>query len=118
MSNSEWLLDTLPLPFNLDVDADMKNAQTNAFFVYPPLLPLPDKTTAPEHPNGAQLMGVFLIWRFTYWSLLAKKKSGRSNHRTSSTDNDCSSCKSAEENADYSKMYNPQSLRHNLFNTQ
>lgn len=30
-----WTLDSLPLPFSLDVDADMKNAQTNALFAYP-----------------------------------------------------------------------------------
>ena len=83
----EWLLDALPLPFNLDVDADMKNGQTNAFFAYPPSLFLPDKTYyASDHPNDCkQLIGVFFDMAVQLLELAGKeKKSGRSNHGTSS----------------------------------
>ena len=110
----EWLLDTLPLPFNLDVDADMKNAQTNAFFAYPPSLFLPDKTYyAPEHPNGAQLMGVFFDMGVQLLELAGKEKSQAEAITEQAVQFDkliAPHVKSAEENADYSKMYNPQSF--------
>ncbi len=72
----EWTLDSLPLPFCLDVDADMKNAQTNAFLLIHLLYFLPDKTYyAPEHPNGAQLLGVFFDMMVQLLELAGKEKS-------------------------------------------
>ena len=110
----EWLLDTLPLPFNLDVDADMKNAQTNAFFAYPPSLFLPDKTYyASDHPNGAQLIGVFFDMAVQLLELAGKEKSQAEAITEQAVQFDkliAPHVKSAEENADYSKMYNPQSF--------
>ena len=100
----EWLLDTLPLPFNLDVDADMKNAQTNAFFAYPPSLFLPDKTYyASDHPNGAQLIGVFFDMAVQLLELAGKEKSQAEAITEQAVQFDkliAPHVKSAEENAD------------------
>ncbi len=50
---SSWVLDGLPLPFGLDVDADMKNAKVNALFAAAPSLILPDKTYyEANHPQA------------------------------------------------------------------
>lgn len=109
-----WTLDSLPLPFSLDVDADMKNAQTNALFAYPPSLFLPDKTyyTA-EHPNGAQLLGVFFDMMVQLVELTGKEKSQAEAIVEQAIQFDrlvAPHVKSAEEKADYSKMYNPRSF--------
>lgn len=57
---SSWVLDGLPLPFGLDVDADMKNAKVNALFAAAPSLILPDKTYyEADHPQAQQLMTIF-----------------------------------------------------------
>ncbi|WP_373170833.1 M13 family metallopeptidase [Enterococcus durans] len=110
----EWVLDSLPLPFSLDVDADMKNAQTNSFFAYPPSLFLPDKTYyAPEHPNGAELLNVFFDMMVQLLELSGKDKGQAEAIVEQAIQFDkliAPHVKSAEENADYSKMYNPQSF--------
>ncbi|WP_165038116.1 M13-type metalloendopeptidase [Enterococcus sp. ZJ1622] len=110
----EWTLDSLPLPFHFDVDADMKHAQTNALFAYSPSLFLPDKTYyTPDHPNGAQLLGVFFEMMVRLLELSGKEKSQAEAIVEQAIQFDkliAPHVKSAEENADYSKTYNPQSL--------
>ena len=108
----DWTLDSLPLPFSLDVDADMKNAQTNALFAYPPSLFLPDKTYySSEHPNGAQLLNIFFDMMVQLVQLAGKDKNQAEAIVEQAIQFDklvAPHVKSAEEKADYSKMYNPQ----------
>ncbi|HFC9354871.1 TPA: M13 family metallopeptidase [Enterococcus hirae] len=108
----EWTLDSLPLPFSLDVDADMKNTQTNALFAYPPSLFLPDKTYySSEHPNGAQLLNIFFDMMVQLVQLAGKDKNQAEAIVEQAIQFDklvAPHVKSAEEKADYSKMYNPQ----------
>lgn len=108
----EWTLDSLPLPFSLDVDADMKNAQTNALFAYPPSLFLPDKTYySSDHPNRAQLLNVFFEMMVQLVQLSGKDKNQAEAIVEQAIQFDklvAPHVKSAEEKADYSKMYNPQ----------
>ncbi|MFV0560151.1 MAG: M13 family metallopeptidase [Enterococcus sp.] len=109
-----WVLDGNPLPFGLDVDADMKNAQTHALFAEAPRLFLPDKTYyEKEHPNGEQLLKVF----FEMMVKLFKLSGYETNQATVIVEEAIAfdkllapHVKSAEESADYSKMYNPRSL--------
>ena len=108
----EWTLDSLPLPFSLAVDADMKNTQTNALFAYPPSLFLPDKTYySSEHPNGAQLLNIFFDMMVQLVQLAGKDKNQAEAIVEQAIQFDklvAPHVKSAEEKADYSKMYNPQ----------
>ncbi|MEA4828676.1 MAG: M13-type metalloendopeptidase, partial [Enterococcus thailandicus] len=109
-----WTLEGFALPFTVDVDADMKNAQTNAYFAYSPSLFLPDKTYyTPEHPNGAQLLSVFFDMMVQLLELTGKEKQHAESIVEQAIQFDkliAPHVKSAEENADYSKMYNPKSF--------
>ncbi|MFD1318130.1 M13 family metallopeptidase [Loigolactobacillus zhaoyuanensis] len=110
----DWMLAGLPVPFDLDVDADMKNAKINALFAGPPSLFLPDKTYyAPDNPSGPQLLQVFqqmmqqLLEMAGYDSAATQLILERAIAFDQSL---APHVKSAEESADYSKMYNPQSF--------
>lgn len=109
-----WVLDNLPLPFRFDVDADMKNTQTNAFFAYSPSLFLPDKTYySAKHPNGTQLLSVFFNMMVRLLELSGKEKTQAKEIVEKAVQMDkliAPYVKSAEENANYSHMYNPQSF--------
>lgn len=110
----DWTLEGFALPFTVDVDADMKNAQTNTYFAYSPSLFLPDKTYyTPEHPNGAQLLSVFFDMMVQLLELTGKEKQHAELIVEQAIQFDkliAPHVKSAEENADYSKMYNPKSF--------
>ncbi|MEQ7178807.1 M13 family metallopeptidase [Enterococcus thailandicus] len=110
----DWTLEGFALPFTVDVDADMKNAQTNTYFAYSPSLFLPDKTYyTPEHPNGAQLLSVFFDMMVQLLELTGKEKQHAESIVEQAIQFDkliAPHVKSAEENADYSKMYNPKSF--------
>lgn len=110
----EWTLDSLPLPVVLDVDADMKNAQVNAFFASPPSLFLPDKTYyEAEHPNGAQLLSVFFDMMVQLLEMTGRERSQAEAIVEQAIQFDkliAPHVKSAEENADYSQMYNPRAF--------
>ncbi|MFC6171229.1 M13 family metallopeptidase [Loigolactobacillus jiayinensis] len=109
-----WVLDGLPVPFDLDVDADMKNTKVNALFASAPGLFLPDKTyyTA-DNPSGPQLLQVFqqmmqqLLEMAGYSSAATKLILEQALAFDKSL---APHVKSAEESADYSKMYNPQTF--------
>ncbi|WP_379946592.1 M13 family metallopeptidase [Enterococcus devriesei] len=110
---SSWVLDGLPLPFGLDVDADMKNAKVNALFAAAPSLILPDKTYyEADHPQAQQLLTIFkemtlqLFALAGYDAAYAEKMTEEALHFDQLL---APHVKSAEENADYSKMYNPES---------
>ncbi|EPH93634.1 putative neprilysin [Enterococcus faecalis 13-SD-W-01] len=110
----DWLFESLPLPIDFDVDADMKNAQTHAFFASPPSLFLPDKTYyEADHPNGAQLLSVFFDMMVQLLELAGKEKTEAETITEQAICFDkmlAPHVKSAEENANYSEMYNPQSF--------
>ncbi|KRM12397.1 M13-type metalloendopeptidase [Paucilactobacillus suebicus] len=111
---SEWLLAGLPSPLGFDIDADMKNAQINALFIAAPNLILPDKTYyADGNPQADTLLKIFS-------SMMTKllNAMGYDDAKTKQLIDDTLTfdrllvphVKSAEESADYSKMYNPQTF--------
>lgn len=72
---TSWVLDGLPLPFGVDVDADMKNTKINALFAGAPSLILPDKTYyEAEHPQAPQLLAVFKEMTMKLLNLQAMKQ--------------------------------------------
>lgn len=109
---SAWILDGLPLPFGLDVDADMKNAQVNALFAGVPGTILPDKTYyEKEHPQAPQLLQIFKEMTLKLFALAGVDATAAEKMTDQALAFDQSIAphiKSSEENADYSKMYNPQ----------
>ncbi|MFD0898478.1 M13 family metallopeptidase [Loigolactobacillus binensis] len=110
----DWLLDGLPVPFALDVDADMKNTKINALFAGAPGLFLPDKTYyAADNPSGPQLLQVFQQMMQQLLTMAGYSAADAQLILEQAIAFDKSLAphvKSAEESADYSKMYNPQSF--------
>lgn len=111
---SNWLLAGLPMPFDLDIDADMKNATTNALFASAPGLILPDKTYyAADNPAGPKLLAVFRDMMNQLLALAGYDTTQQKQFIDQAIAFDASLVplvKSAEEKADYSKMYNPESF--------
>lgn len=110
---TSWVLDGLPLPFGVDVDADMKNTKINALFAGAPSLILPDKTYyEAEHPQAPQLLAVFKEMTMKLFELAGYETAVAEQITDEALQYDkllAPHVKSAEENADYSKMYNPES---------
>lgn len=111
---TDWVLDGFPLPFALDVDQDMKNTQQNVLFAYPADTILPDKTYyEKEHPQGENLLKVFADM-----TIAVLEKMGHSQEEAKKIIQDALAfdrlivphVRSSEENADYSKNYNPRSF--------
>ncbi len=107
-----WLLEGDAAPLSLEIEADMKQATTNALFAGAPGLILPDKTYyAKDNPQGPQLLA---RWKQMVAKLLAKldypgDQASRLIDRAVAFDaRMVPYVKSREEAADYSKMYNPQ----------
>lgn len=111
---TRWILIGLPSPVDFDIDADMKNAKVNALFAGAPGLILPDKTYyAKDNQQGPQLMKLWTAMVEKLFTMLdysdddAKKVTEQAKQFDALL---VPHVKSAEEAADYSKMYNPQSL--------
>lgn len=111
---ADWILTGLPTPFSLDIDSDMKNSTIYALFAGGPRLFLPDKTYYEAGNQAAQqLMPVFTKMMT---QLLAQ--AGYDDARAATIVKQAIAfdrsvaphVKSAEEGADYSKMYNPRTL--------
>lgn len=111
---ADWVLEGLPLPFSVDVDQDMKNSKFNTFFAGPAGTILPDKTYyKADHPQGPQLLEVFAD--MTQQVLV---KMDYSTDEAAQIVADALAfdalivphVRSSEENADYSKNYNPRSF--------
>lgn len=111
----DWIYDGLPLPFSLDVDADMKNTKVNALFAQAPGTILPDKTYYDEgNQSGPKLLAV-------YAKMMTEllQKIGYDEADAQAVVDDALKfdrlivpwVKSAEEAADYSKMYNPRKFK-------
>ncbi len=111
---AELLLNGTASPVVFDIDADMKNARVYALFAGAPSLILPEKNYYdPKNPQGPQLMQ---LWTSMMTTLLDKlgyeeKTAQKLIEETKQFDALLvPHVKSAEESADYSKMYNPQPL--------
>ncbi|WP_282801507.1 M13 family metallopeptidase [Secundilactobacillus kimchicus] len=112
---ADWILSGLPTPFSLDIDSDMKNSKIYALFASGPRLFLPDKTYYSEgNQAAAQLMPIFtdmserLLQLANYPADSAKEIVDQAKQFDQLI---APHVKSAEEFADYSKMYNPRSLQ-------
>lgn len=111
---AELILHGVASPVAFDIDADMKNARVYALFAGAPGLILPEKNYYDaENPQGSQLMQ---LWTNMMTELLAKLGYEATDARKLIDETKqfdallVPHVKSAEESADYSKMYNPQTL--------
>lgn len=111
---AQLILEGSASPIDFDIDADMKNATVYALFASAPGLILPDKTYyAKDNPQGPQLLK---LWSAMVTQLLQKVGYSAQDAQKlvdSTIKFDAllvPNVKSAEESADYSKMYNPQTL--------
>lgn len=103
-----------PLPFAIDVDADMKDTSTNVVYAFAPSLILPDTTYyQADNQSGQQLLK---IYEKSATELLQKIGESADDAQKIVTDAlafDKSMAqyeKSSEESADYVKDYNPQEI--------
>lgn len=110
----EFAKNGVAAPVLFDIDADMKNATVNALFAGTPGLILPDKSYYDQgNQQGPKLMA---LWKKNIGEVLPKF--GFSADETQQLIDQTVAfdqllvphVKSAEEAADYSKMYNPQTL--------
>ena len=122
--SQQWknlLLNGAASPVNLDIDADMKNARVYALFAGAPGLILPDTSYyKPDNEQGKQLLKL--------WSQTTKKVLVKAGYEKQADEWIKGAIafdallvphvKSAEESADYSKMYNPQSFAEFTGHTQ
>lgn len=108
---TEWFLTGLSTPVTISVDPDMKDTDHYALYLDAPSLILPDKTYyAKDNPAAKQLLPIFTT---TAEKLL--QLCGYSADRTQTIVAQAKAfdaqiaphVKSAEESADYVKMYNP-----------
>lgn len=110
-----WILAGMPSPVTFDIDADMKNATVYALFASSPSLILPDKSyyEAAKKDQHDQLLQ---LWSAMVTALMEKldySKEEIDQHIANAEKFDAllaPHVKSAEEAADYSKMYNPQTV--------
>lgn len=108
-----WVLMGLPSPVSFDIDADMKNATVYALFVSSPSLILPDKSYY-EPAKKDQHDQLMKLWAAMVKELLLKldyteEQAAQLIKEAQAFDALLApNVKSAEEAADYSKMYNPQ----------
>lgn len=109
----EFVLDGIILPFIFDIDPDMKNAQTNTLLVYPPTTILPDKTYYEKKSQSEEMLQVFFENAVSVLKILGKTQTEAENLVEETLAFDkllVPHVRSAEESADYSKEYNPQSF--------
>ncbi|WP_295728826.1 M13 family metallopeptidase [uncultured Limosilactobacillus sp.] len=111
---AQFILEGSASPVSFDIDADMKNATVYALFAAAPGLILPEKNYyAKDNPQGPVLL--------KQWSMMTNKLLQRLGYEEEQAEVLIDETiqfdsllvphvKSAEESADYSKMYNPQSL--------
>lgn len=110
-----WILAGMPSPISFDIDANMKNATVYALFASSPSLILPDKSYY-EAEKKAQHDQLLQLWSSMVEALMDKL--GYSKEEAKKIIDDAikfdallaPNVKSAEEAADYSKMYNPQTV--------
>lgn len=110
----DWVLEGLPLPFDVDVDQDMKNTRFNTFFAGPAGTILPDKTYYDEdNAQGPQLLDAFRTMTRAVLEKLDYSKEQAATIVSEALAFDrliVPHVRSSEENADYSKNYNPRTF--------
>lgn len=110
-----WIMAGMPSPVVFDIDADMKNATVYALFASAPSLILPDKSYY-EDDKKEQHDQLLKLWSSMVTTLMDKlgyDKDEAAKHIENAKKFDAllaPNVKSAEEAADYSKMYNPQTV--------
>ena len=110
-----WVLMGMLSPVSFDIDADMKNATVYALFVSSPSLILPDKSYY-EPAKKDQHDQLMKLWAAMVKELLLKldyteEQAVQLIKEAQAFDALLApNVKSAEEAADYSKMYNPQTV--------
>ncbi len=110
-----WILAGMPSPISFDIDADMKNATVYALFASSPSLILPDKSYY-EAEKKAQHDQLLQLWSSMVEALMDKLEYSKEEAKKIIDDAIkfdallAPNVKSAEEAADYSKMYNPQTV--------
>lgn len=118
----DWIYDGLPLPFSLDVDADMKNTKVNALFAQAPNTILPDKTYYDEgNQQGPKLLAVYGQMMLQLLQLAGESEANAQQIVDDTLKFDrliVPWVKSAEEAADYSKMYNPRPFKEFVNNSR
>lgn len=110
-----WVLMGMPSPVSFDIDADMKNATVYALFVSSPSLILPDKSyyepaKKDQHDQLMELCAAMvkeLLLKLDYTEEQAAQLIKEAQAFDALL---APNVKSAEEAADYSKMYNPQTV--------
>lgn len=110
----DWIKEGLPLPFSFFVMADMKNAQQNTLYLDPTSLILPDKTYYEDgHEKAEELLQVFFDMSVQILQQFGHTKPEAETIAEQALAFDralAPHVKSAEESADYTKIYNPRSL--------
>lgn len=110
----DWALDGMPLPFALSVDPDMKNTQIHALWASSAGTILPDRTYYENNESGEQLLNVYFQMTVKLLTLSGKSQAEAEAITEEAITFDkllAPHTKSAEENADYSKIYNPQDFQ-------
>ncbi|GMA07220.1 peptidase M13 [Tetragenococcus halophilus subsp. flandriensis] len=106
---ASWIKDGLALPFEFFVDADMKDTQKHALYLAPTALILPDKTYY-DSEQGEKLLQVFFDMVVELLNLTGCSQSESETIAEQALAFDRSLVpyvRTAEENADYTKIYNP-----------
>ncbi len=108
----EWINKGLPSLFHLGVMADMMQATKNALYLIPPQIILPDKSYY-ENEVGEQLLEIYRMMSHNVLSEAGIPEADITKlvEDTFSFDKSLAPLmRSAEERADYTKMYNPRSV--------
>ena len=111
---ADWVLSGLPTPFNLSVDPDMKQTKQHALYAEAADLILPDKTYyEANHQSATQLLAVFtdMMVQLLQKVGIAPATATQLVKQALAFDRSLAPyVKSAEEAADYTKLYNPRDL--------
>ncbi|AYM02537.1 M13 family peptidase [Levilactobacillus brevis] len=108
---TEWYLTGLPTPVTIGVEPDMKDTDHYALYLDAPSLILPDKTYyAKDNPAAKQLLPIFTSTAEKLLQLCGYSEDRAKTIVAQAKAFDAQIAphvKSAEESADYVKMYNP-----------
>lgn len=107
---TELVKNGVPMPFSIDIDADMKDTSKNVVYVYAPSLILPDKTYYIDNPSGEKLLEVYKKTSLNVLNKIGIAEKDAQEIVQGALDFDKSLVpfvKSSEEWADYTKAYNP-----------
>lgn len=109
----KWLQQGYPLPFNLGIDADMKDTSKNVVYAAAPGLILPDTTYYYDNASGEQLLKIYQQVAVQLLVKIGESEADAQEITQQALQFDRSLVdyvKSAEEQADYVQMYNPQKM--------